>query len=607
MDTDEPQLYQYGTPQASNSFKRPRRSLQSSTTLSSVTESASPSPRLSGQLSLTPEVIDHINALKHLDDKQILLLLQAARSNGDSMRSISSMSSMSGPDRSSMASLGSRNSFLSVPSSRVTSMMSDPRSSIASTDSSFTHYSAASSRLSTASSRLSTISNTSAPKNFACTFCDKALKSKPYWKSHEEEFHEQRLTWRCPDCEQIFHAGKRFREHHTKLHGCENCKQPRESGQPTSRKASPCVKKYEIVMHDKDAWGCGFCACLLTTWEERCEHIAMHFEEKKSKWNFTNVILGLLKQPEVSESWARLMAQRHGDAQDHPRFTWESKKCNRLRYKLETKWDTRVFDVDKVVQETYDLAEIEPADIAEPAAETTPEVQEAADPSEPTETINCKLEMDFGNDQRLHTSHGIQSESMMDLDPVETPQAMHHDLQQAQWPVTTDMTQNTMAADQGMGAFGGFNPSMSHMSTDFSQPVTQSFQPPWSNAGFVSTPDLVNFQPNSYMNYSPPKEVIQVPTSQYANFSQYPRQSVPPNFMHHTSTPTSRRYIPKLINIASRPSSSHMSDQPPPPPPKDEHTNRFSRIIMRRRPSNISQHTVVSQRDIGWNDELNWG
>jgi hypothetical protein len=138
-----------------------------------------------------------------------------AHNNLDSMRSLSSMS---GPDRSSMASLGSRNSFLSVPSSRVTSMMSDPRSSIASTDSSFTHYSAVSSRLSTASSRLSTISNNSAPKNFACTFCDKALKSKPYWKSHEEEFHEQRLTWRCPDCEQIFHAGKRFREHHTKLH-----------------------------------------------------------------------------------------------------------------------------------------------------------------------------------------------------------------------------------------------------------------------------------------------------------------------------------------------------------------------------------------------------
>lgn len=223
METDEPQHYLFGTPQQNNTFKRPRRSLQS------VPESITSSPRHSGQSQIAPQLFDHINALKHLDDTQILLLLQAARNGGmyprnslgalahnapDGMR-------LSGADRSSMSTVGSRaSSYLSVPSSRVPSMLSDPRSSIASTDSSFTHYSAASSRLSTASSRLSTISTTStpAPKNFACTFCDKALKSKPYWKSHEEEFHEQRLTWRCPDCEQIFHAGKRFREHHTKLH-----------------------------------------------------------------------------------------------------------------------------------------------------------------------------------------------------------------------------------------------------------------------------------------------------------------------------------------------------------------------------------------------------
>lgn len=233
MENDDPQLYQYGTPQSSNSFKRPRRSLQSSMPLSSVSESATSSPRLSAHGSLNSTVIDHIHGLKHLDDQQILLLLQAAR-NGGSSQHIPGFASPHPyadgmrpvPDRSSMLStstLGSRaSSYLSVPSSRVPSMMSDPRSSIASTDSSFTHYSAASSRMSTASSRLSTIStaSTPAPKNFACTFCDKALKSKPYWKSHEEEFHEQRLTWRCPDCEQIFHAGKRFREHHTKLHVC---------------------------------------------------------------------------------------------------------------------------------------------------------------------------------------------------------------------------------------------------------------------------------------------------------------------------------------------------------------------------------------------------
>lgn len=230
MEADDAQLYQFGTPQQSNSFKRPRRSLQGATPLSSVTESVTSSPRHSGQNQFAPHLFDHINALKHLDDQQILQLLSAARNGGQSdaisahllfAHATSDGMRRSGADRSSMSTVGSRaSSYLSVPSSRVPSMLSDPRASIASTDSSFTHYSAASSRLSTASSRLSTISTTStpAPKNFACTFCDKALKSKPYWKSHEEEFHEQRLTWRCPDCEQIFHAGKRFREHHTKLH-----------------------------------------------------------------------------------------------------------------------------------------------------------------------------------------------------------------------------------------------------------------------------------------------------------------------------------------------------------------------------------------------------
>jgi hypothetical protein len=82
MDNDEAQLYQYGTPQHSNSFKRPRRTPQSAMPLGSVTETTSPSPRLSGQSFLAPTVIDHIHGLKHLDDQQILMLLQAARTGG---------------------------------------------------------------------------------------------------------------------------------------------------------------------------------------------------------------------------------------------------------------------------------------------------------------------------------------------------------------------------------------------------------------------------------------------------------------------------------------------------------------------------------------------
>jgi hypothetical protein len=186
-------------------------------------------------------------------------------------------------------------------------------------------------------------------------------------------------------------------------------------------------------------------------------------------------------------------------------------------------------------------------------------------------------------------------------------------MQQNQWPVSNEMTQNNMSAATSMGAFGGFDTHMTTMSTDFSQPVAQSFQQQqaaWPNAGFASTPDLLNYQQQtSYMGYNQPREMVSVPTSQYANLAHYPpRQSLPPNFLQQqqASTPTSRRYVPKLVNIGAGRVSQQ--EQPPPPPPKDEnHQNRFSRMIMRRRPSNISQHSLVSQRDIGWMNDDNWG
>lgn len=373
-------------------------------------------------------------------------------------------------------------------------------------------------------------------------------------------------------------------------------------------------------MHDKDAWGCGFCAALLTTWEERCEHIALHFEEKGgAKWNFTNVILGLLKQSDAAAAWNNLLTQRHGEEQNWPKLSWESKKCNRLRYKLETKWHTTAFDMEKLVQDTYDLAEIEPKDAVDSAPEMTPDTSEPND-SAHSEIVEFKLETaDFGNDSRLQSSHGVpQDQQMMDLDP-EPPQVMHHQqtFPQSQWPVSADMSQPHLTADTNMGAYGAYNPNMATMSASFTQPIPQqSFQQQqsWPNTDFVSTPDLINFQqPTSYMNYTQPKEVVSVPTSQYANFAHYPpqqpqqRQSVPPNFMQHSNSSASsnRKYVPKLVNISGN--GHRMEQQPPAPPPKDESQgNRFSRMIMRRKPSNISQHS--GQRDtMSWNNEMNWG
>jgi hypothetical protein len=265
-------------------------------------------------------------------------------------------------------------------------------------------------------------------------------------------------------------------------------------------------------MHDKDAWGCGFCATLLTTWEERCEHIALHFEEKGgAKWNFTNVILGLLKQSDAATAWNNLLTQRHGDEQNWPKLSWESKKCNRLRYKLETKWHTSAFDMEKLVQDTYDLAEIEPKDVVDSAPEMTPDVSEP-DNSAHSEIVEFKLETsDFGNDARLPSSHGVpQDQQMMDLDPVEPQQVLHHQqsFQQSQWPVSADMSQAHLTTDTSMGAYGGYNPTMATMSASFTQPIPQqSFhhQQTWPNTDFVSTPDLINFQqPTSYMTYTRP-------------------------------------------------------------------------------------------------------
>lgn len=372
-------------------------------------------------------------------------------------------------------------------------------------------------------------------------------------------------------------------------------------------------------MHDKDAWGCGFCACLLTTWEERCEHIALHFEEKgAAKWNFTNVVLGLLKQSEVSHAWHQMMLQRHGEEINWPALAWDSKKCNRLRYKLETKWDTRAFDTEKLVQDTYDLAEIEAKDFVETSVDPTPEIHEPVEPGH-GEMVEFKLETsEYGTEQRLQSSHGLPPEhTMMDIDPVPSQPMHHNGLQQSQWPVSTDMSQGHMTAPTSMGAYGGFDANMTTMA-DFSQPVAQGYtqQQAWPNAGFVSTPDLMSYQqPTPYMNYDQPKEIVSVPTSQYANFAHYPpRQSLPPNFLQQHANPpmtptSSRRFVPKLVNISNSSHRGIQQDQPPPPPPKDDHQqNRFSRL-MRRRPSNISQHSLVSHRDMGgtWGDELTWG
>jgi hypothetical protein len=270
-----------------------------------------------------------------------------------------------------------------------------------------------------------------------------------------------------------------------------------------------------------------------------------------------------------------LLTEKYGDEQNWPQFTWDSKKSHRLRYKMETKWNTQAFDVKKLVLETFELASVEP--------------------------IESKTEpLDYADDQNSHIPTTTALPIDMDLDAIESTQTMPP----PQWTVSaTDLPHSDMqvTASDSLSNYN-FAPET------YSQPVSQSFhQPNWPSAGFLPSNDIVAFpQSTPYMNYMP-KDVA--PTPQFDSYSQFSRSSAQPapTFMHQSTPPNARRWVPKIVNIQNHresltpPQHQPQEQAPPPPPPKDDH--RFSKLLMRRRPSNISQHTAVHQ----WQDECNWG
>ena len=120
------------------------------------------------------------------------------------------------------------------------------------------------------------------PKIYACSFCDKAFSRKGVWKRHEESLHEPQREWCCFEsgCNRKFTARNKFRRHHECDHGCENCKHDSEV-----------ISKTQAT----SAWGCGFCIARLESWDDRANHIAIHFENgsKKSDWDVSRVIQSL--------------------------------------------------------------------------------------------------------------------------------------------------------------------------------------------------------------------------------------------------------------------------------------------------------------------------
>ncbi|MBE7179713.1 MAG: hypothetical protein INR71_00635 [Terriglobus roseus] len=206
-----------------------------------------------------------------------------------------------------------------------------------------------------------------APKvqKYVCTSCETKFIRKSDWKQHEERLHERTSQWQCPDCnlDQLW-SRNQFKQHHKQAHGCENC---------------PHADQAVIPLRKRTAWGCGFCAQLHQDWEERCQHVAQHYDkgQTKSDWKHSNVIWALLHQVDIHPVWRQYLGEKHGARPDpKPLLAWDRKASGRSHEVNQEGQHTRLQDMLEfggeprdslaIVQKAYELGIKNPPGQARP-------------------------------------------------------------------------------------------------------------------------------------------------------------------------------------------------------------------------------------------------
>lgn len=163
-----------------------------------------------------------------------------------------------------------------------------------------------------------------AAKNYVCTYCNKDFGGKSDWKRHETTFHEPQYTWECPVCNRTFNSKRKFSTHHDRDHDCLECDHGTEAQKSLPAKA---------------AFGCGFQSCnqVLYSWDDRCNHVAKHFEdgEIKPNWQYSTMIKNLLRQDRLDAAWKRLMGELHGPREFWPNLIWRQEDTKDIRERLE--------------------------------------------------------------------------------------------------------------------------------------------------------------------------------------------------------------------------------------------------------------------------------
>ena len=86
---------------------------------------------------------------------------------------------------------------------------------------------------------------------------------------------------------------------------------------------------------NKQAWSCGFCIHLAYTFGDRLKHIATHFEHGQTldEWDATNIMKGLLSQPQMINAWKTQLAFSLGCAS--PDILWKKHAMKDLQHDLE--------------------------------------------------------------------------------------------------------------------------------------------------------------------------------------------------------------------------------------------------------------------------------
>ncbi|KAH0545044.1 hypothetical protein FGG08_000815 [Glutinoglossum americanum] len=161
---------------------------------------------------------------------------------------------------------------------------------------------------------------------YGCTFpnCNKLFGSKNDWKRHENTQHFQLEMWRChekdvtgKDCVKLFYRRETFQAH-LRQHGITDPEKLREE-----------ARSRRIGRNGQGQFWCGFCKVPvplkfrgLDAWDERFNHIGMHFARKQKIDEWVSVDSNVPKGdtwPERPKSPAEEPRETDGHEQESPK------------------------------------------------------------------------------------------------------------------------------------------------------------------------------------------------------------------------------------------------------------------------------------------------